>query len=157
MITESRIRALEDRVEELEQNFLQAQRNQVPITNKTDTNSDLINVLDKKVDTAVEEMFPAWNPDGYDYFAGEKVKYNGLIYRCIQNHKSQADWAPDTAVSLWVETSDPAIEWPEWKQPAGAHDAYNKGDKVSHLDKHWVSDIDANVYEPSVYGWTEAE
>ena len=120
------------------------------------TDSDIAGVR-KNVSDLDGEMFPAWNPDGYDYFAGEKVKYNGLIYRCIQNHKSQADWKPDTAVSLWVEVPDPAIEWPEWKQPAGAHDAYNKGDKVSHLDKHWISDIDANVYEPSVYGWTEAD
>lgn len=36
-----------------------------------------------------------------------------------------------------------------------AHDAYGKGDKVSHNGKHWQSDIDANVYEPGVYGWSE--
>lgn len=30
-----------------------------------------------------------------------------------------------------------------------------KGDKVSHNGKHWQSDIDANVYEPGVYGWSE--
>lgn len=29
------------------------------------------------------------------------------------------------------------------------------GDKVSHLEKHWVSTMDYNVYEPSVYGWNE--
>lgn len=120
------------------------------------TDADIAGVR-QNVSNLNSEIFPEWNPDGYDYFAGERVSYEGNLYRCIQNHKSQADWAPDTAVSLWVEVSDPAIEWPEWKQPAGAHDAYNKGDKVSHLDKHWISDIDANVYEPSVYGWTEAE
>ena len=101
------------------------------------------------------EMFPTWDSNGYDYFAGERVTYNGEYYRCIQNHKSQADWTPDTAVSLWVKIADPSEEFPEWVQPTGAHDAYNKGDKVSHNDKHWISDIDANVYEPSVYGWTE--
>lgn len=30
------------------------------------------------------------------------------------------------------------------------------GDKVSHNDKHWISDVDSNVWEPGVYGWTEA-
>jgi hypothetical protein len=29
------------------------------------------------------------------------------------------------------------------------------GDKVSHNEKHWISDVDANVWEPGVYGWTE--
>jgi hypothetical protein len=28
--------------------------------------------------------------------------------------------------------------------------------KVSHNDKHWVSDYDNNVWEPGVFGWTEA-
>lgn len=103
-----------------------------------------------------EAIYPSWNPDGYSYFAGEKVSYNEAYYRCIQAHTSQSDWTPDAAVSLWVSISDPAEEWPEWKQPSGAHDAYNKGDKVNHNDKHWTSDVDANVYEPGVYGWTEA-
>ena len=50
----------------------------------------------------------------------------------------------------------PAEEWPEWSQPLGAHDAYSKGAKVSHNGKHWISDLDANVWEPGQYGWTEA-
>lgn len=104
-----------------------------------------------------DNIFPEWDPRGYPYFAGERVTYEGTYYRCIQNHTSQSDWAPDVAVSLWVATADPSEEYPEWKQPTGAHDAYNKGDKVSHLEKHWISDIDANVYEPGVYGWSEVE
>ncbi len=122
------------------------------------TNADIagarqsISNLDTKVN---DTLMPEWDPNGYEYFPAERVTYNGEYYRCIQNHKSQADWTPDTAVSLWVNIADPAEEFPEWKQPSGAHDAYNKGDKVTHLEKHWISDIDANVYEPSVYGWTE--
>lgn len=118
------------------------------------TDADIAGVR-KNINDLNSEMFPEWNPDGYDYYAGERVKYNGLLYRCIQSHKSQSDWAPDVAVALWVEMSDPAEEWPEWKQPTGGHDAYAKGDKVSHNDKHWISDIDANVWEPGVSGWTE--
>ena len=38
----------------------------------------------------------------------------------------------------------------------GAHDAYSAGAKVSHGEKHWISDQDGNVWEPGVYGWTEA-
>lgn len=44
---------------------------------------------------------------------------------------------------------------PEWVQPTGATDAYNKGNRVKHAGKVWASLVDANVWEPGVYGWTE--
>ena len=37
---------------------------------------------------------------------------------------------------------------------AGAHDAYNIGDKVTYKGKHYVCDINGNVYAPDVIGWT---
>lgn len=90
--------------------------------------------------------FPKWEVD-HIYFMDERIRYNDVLYKVLQQHKSQEDWTPDIAVSLYVRVS---IEgWPEWVQPTGAHDAYNIGDKVSHNEKHWVSLIDANVYEPS--------
>lgn len=103
------------------------------------------------------ELFPMWSGDSVPYSKDERVQYQVKLYKCLQAHTSQEDWTPDVAVSLWVEVSDPSVEWPDWKQPTGAHDAYNAGDKVSHNDKHWISDVDANVWEPGVYGWTEAE
>lgn len=123
-------------------------------SNKFYTDADISGIR-QNVGEIQKEVYPEWNPKSFPYFAGERVSYDGSYYRCIQNHTSQADWTPDTAVSLWVSISDPSEEYPEWKQPAGAHDAYNRGDKVSHNDKHWISDIDANVYEPGVYGWNE--
>ena len=155
-ITESRIKAIEDRLDELTQNFLQTQRNQVPITQKTDNNTNQIVALDNSMNDLRSEIFPLWSADGVDYLAAEKVTYENNLYKCIQSHKSQADWTPDKAVSLWVAISDPSIEWPEWKQPVGAQDAYAKGDKVSHNEKHWISDVDNNVWEPGVYGWIES-
>lgn len=100
------------------------------------------------------ELFPMWSIKAYE--TGDRVQYNGLLYKCLQSHTAQADWTPDTAVSLWVRVDDPSIEYPEWRQPQGSHDAYQKGDKVSHNEKHWISDVDANIWEPGVYGWTEA-
>lgn len=44
---------------------------------------------------------------------------------------------------------------PIWTQPLGATDAYMKGDTVSYDGKIWVSDVDNNVWQPGVYGWTE--
>ena len=102
----------------------------------------------------VPYMFPQWKI--MEYSTGDRVQYNGLLYKCLQSHTAQADWTPDTAVSLWVKVDDPAIEWPEWRQPTGATDAYRVGAKVSHNEKHWISDVDSNVWEPGVYGWSEA-
>lgn len=90
--------------------------------------------------------FPKWEV-GREYVQGDRIRYEDVLYKVLQNHTSQADWAPDTAVSLYVRVS--IEEWPEWVQPTGAHDAYNTGDKVSHNEKHWESLIDANVYEPT--------
>lgn len=100
------------------------------------------------------ELFPMWTLK--DYQTGDRVQYQSTLYKCLQAHTAQADWTPDTAVSLWVRVDDPSIEFPEWRQPQGSHDAYAKGAKVSHNEKHWISDVDANIWEPGVYGWTEA-
>ena len=104
------------------------------------------------------ELFPSWKTDT-DYILDNRVKYNGELYKMIQpTHHSQDDWTPDVAVSIWVKVDDPSIEWPEWKQPAGAHDAYKNGAKVSHNGKHWINTYgDGNSWEPGVYGWDLVE
>ena len=101
---------------------------------------------------SVTILFAGWETDT-DYAIGDRRQYDGLLYRCIQAHTSQAGWEPPNVPALWIRTwTDP---WPEWIQPTGAHDAYPMGAHVSHNGKHWESEIDANVYEPGVYGWTE--
>ena len=100
------------------------------------------------------ELFPKWKTDE-TYLIGERVRFEDILYKCLLNHTAQETWTPPTSPSLWVRVDDPGEEWPEWRQPMGSTDAYEKGAKVSHNEKHWISDIDANVYEPGVYGWTE--
>ena len=100
------------------------------------------------------DLFAAWAYP-ITYKTGNIRKYGSQLYRCLQDHTSQADWTPDAASSLWKATADPAEEWPAWSQPQGAHDAYAKGAKVLHSGKRWTSDVDNNVWEPGVYGWTE--
>ena len=110
----------------------------------------VITLNDETALTGVE-LFPMW---GIREFAvGERVQYNGILYKCIQAHTAQADWTPDATPAMWVVVS--IEEWPEWVQPAGAHDAYVTGTKVTHNGKKWVSSYDANVWEPGVYGWEE--
>lgn len=112
-----------------------------------------VNLTDEEALTGIE-LFPKWNASA-SYQTGDRVRYEDTLYKCLQTHTAQADWKPSEAVSLWVRVDDPSIEFPAWIQPVGAQDAYPKGAKVSHLEKHWISDVDSNVWEPSVYGWTE--
>ena len=100
------------------------------------------------------ELFPQWVVE-HAYVVGERLQYNGVLYRVAQAHTSQADWTPDITPALFVVVS--LDEWPEFVQPTGVHDAYNKGDKVTFNGKHYISLIDANVYSPAAYpaGWQE--
>ena len=90
--------------------------------------------------------FPKWEV-GKEYVKDERIRYENVLYKVLQSHTSQADWTPDVAVSLYVRVS--IEEWPEWVQPQGSHDAYMKNDKCSHNEKHWISLVDSNVWEPS--------
>ena len=97
-------------------------------------------------------LYPYWK-EGITVAKDARYQYNGELYRVVQAHTTQSDWQPDVTPALWVKVS--LDEWPEWVQPTGAHDAYAKGDKVTHSSKKWTSDVDANTWEPGVYGWTE--
>lgn len=108
--------------------------------------------------TALEGMrlFPAW-ADGVHYVVGERVYYDEALYRVLQEHDSTPEWTPDVAVSLFAKVliPDPG-DIPEWEQPTSTN-AYMTGDKVRHNGLIWISDIDNNVWEPGVYGWTEVD
>ena len=100
------------------------------------------------------ELFPAWEPDTrYERFV--RVRYGGKLYRCEQTHTSQAIYPPDIIPALWTEVAKPG-EIPVWRQPTGAQDAYMTGDKVHYPDKDgpvYISMMDNNIWEPTVYGW----
>lgn len=101
------------------------------------------------------ELFPRWNENGILYAVGDRVLYNGTLYKCLQAHTSQATWTPTDAPSLWTKVLIPDPEViPDWEQPDSTN-PYMKGDKVTHNGKTWQSDIDNNVWEPGVYGWSE--
>lgn len=97
------------------------------------------------------ELIAPWKIEEY-VNAGERRRFNGVLYRCVQAHTTQADWTPDITPALWVAVS--IEEYPEWVQPTGAHDAYNIGDKVTYNGNHYVCAVNGNVYAPDVNGWT---
>lgn len=104
------------------------------------------------------ELFPAWVTDTA-YALDERIRYGEKLYRCVQAHTSQSDWTPDATPALWTEVALPG-EIPVWRQPTGAQDAYNIGDRVwfpDRGDKVYESTINANVFSPVEYpaGWME--
>lgn len=96
-------------------------------------------------------LFVEWDGNGVFYKKDTRLRYNNKLFKVLQDHTSQSNWTPDTAVSLYVEVANPAIEYPDFKKPTGAHDAYSKGDKVTYKDEKYISKIDGNVYAPDEY------
>lgn len=101
-------------------------------------------------------LFPKWDGNGVSYEAGLKLNYNGTVYKVLQAHISQPDWTPAAAPSLFAKVLTDPDEILPWEQPDSTN-PYAKGDKVTHNDHIWVSDLDGNVWEPGVYGWTRTD
>lgn len=114
----------------------------------------LAETLDDESALKSVELFPVWKEDAV-YEVDDRVRYEGILYKCLIAHTAQSDWSPQDAVSLWARVLIPDPEViPDWVQPESTN-PYMMGDKVRHNGKVWISDIDYNVYEPGVYGWSE--
>lgn len=111
-----------------------------------------IDTMSEKLDDGdavnMSVLFPTWSGQGVSYYTGDRIQYQGQLFRCLQNHTSQPDWIPGIAVSLFVEISNQLEEWPEWRQPTGAHDAYDVGAKVAYNGDRYVSKISGNTAVP---------
>lgn len=115
---------------------------------------EIMSSLDDDAAANLATLYDEWQPD-IDVTAGQRLQYGGKLYKVIQAHHTQEDWTPDKVPALFVEVAKPG-EIPVWKQPTGAHDAYNKGDRVHYptaADPVYECDTNANVYAPDVYGW----
>lgn len=99
-------------------------------------------------------VYPEWK-EGVSYKKDERVLFEGVLYRVLMDHNSQFDWAPNVTPSLFAKVLIPDEDIiPAWEQPDSTN-PYKAGDKVTHNGKTWQSDVDNNVWEPGVYGWTE--
>lgn len=101
----------------------------------------------------IPAVYDPWQA-GKAYSEGEFLTYgvNGVgdpqLYKVAQAHTSQADWTPDTAVSLYTPIGLDDAGYPVWSQPAGAHDAYSTGDIVNYNGTLYESQIDGNTTVP---------
>lgn len=55
---------------------------------------------DKEAET-VTALFPEWQVGVLYKTIGERLQYNGKLYKVKQTHTSQADWAPDITPALY--------------------------------------------------------
>ena len=114
--------------------------------------------LPDKQAAQVGALFPEWTPDTA-YTAGERISDGeGNLYKVVQDHVSQAGWPMDQIPALYTPlgvTAEEPDAVPEWRQPTGAQDAYQTGDRVTYQGKPYESTMDGNVWAPDVQGWVE--
>lgn len=94
------------------------------------------------------------NPDDSYAPLADRVKAIEEWERTIEERlsKLESDSSADPG-----DPEEPADEWPEYKQPTGAHDAYHVGDKITYNGKHYTCVLDGCVWPPDTYsqGWQE--
>ncbi len=113
----------------------------------------------------VPNLYPEWkigivyDPDGVE--GPNRFTYNGILYKALTKHTSQADWIPGSVPAVYAEVlpGQDGTAIGEWKQPIGDTNPYKLGDKVTYNGKTWeCTGVDGNgynVWEPGVYGWVE--
>lgn len=58
--------------------------------------------VDPEPEPEPEPTIPEWQ-SGVAYVVGEVVDYQGVKYRIVQPHTSQADWTPDAVPALYAQ------------------------------------------------------
>ena len=102
------------------------------------------------------QLFPKWEPN-IAYKKDDKIRYENILYRCLQSHDSQESWTPSAAASLWAKVLIPDSNTiPDWEQPNSTN-GYQIGDKVMFEGKTYESLINNNIWSPAAYpaGWRE--
>ena len=82
----------------------------------------------------VKGLYQEYDPDGKSYKTGDRAVQENILYRCLQDHVSQPDWAPGLAPSLWVAlesgehagTLEDPIPVPDTVATAGMEYEYGK-------------------------------
>jgi chitodextrinase len=112
----------------------------------------LRNLATDEMSAAVPNLYPTWKAN-VEYKTGDRVLYDGVLYKVLIDHTSQEVWTPITASGLFAKVLIPNENIiPEWEQPESTN-PYMAGDKVTYNGSTWVSTINNNVWQPGVYGW----
>ena len=106
---------------------------------------------------SLQILYKQWNRQvGKELQVGEYVNHNDVLYKVLQQHTVQDNWAPDVSPSLFAKvlvdpTGDTVLDW---EQPDSTN-GYMVGDKVKFEGHIYESLIDNNVWSPTAYpaGW----
>ena len=119
-----------------------------------------VNAFVKLRELATDEMaletpnlYPTWKVDE-NYKAGDRVLYEGVLYKVLQDHSTQETWIPADAPSLFAKVLIIGDEIPAWEQPDSTN-PYMMDDKVTYDGKTYISTVNNNVWKPTEYGWDE--
>ncbi len=100
------------------------------------------------------ENYPRWRqPLGSEdaYKIDDRVTWETKDWKSKVNANV---WEPGaTGVTQWDDLTGGGGGYPAWVQPTGAQDDYDLGARVSHNGQNWESTVNANVWEPGVFGW----
>ena len=116
-------------------------------------------VTDDTEALSLQVLYKQWNRQiGKTLQVGEYINHNDVLYKVLQQHVAQDNWAPDVSPSLFAKVLvDPTGETVlDWEQPDSTN-PYMKGDKVKYNGVIYESEVDNNVWEPGVYGWVVVE
>lgn len=110
---------------------------------------------------SLQILYKQWNKQvGKELQVGEYVNHNNVLYKVLQQHTVQDNWAPDVSPSLFAKvlvdpTGDTVLDW---EQPDSTN-GYMVGDKVKFEGHIYESLIDNNVWSPIAYpaGWELVE
>lgn len=110
---------------------------------------------------AVKAIYPVYNPNGVQYPVDYKVLQDDVLYKCLQEHISQENWAPGIAPSIWVAvetgehagTQEDPIPVPETVTTAGMEyekgKYYSEGESVYLMDRQGMDEGDkVTLYFP---------
>lgn len=78
----------------------------------------LVNLRTSATDTQATEapaVYPSWKSESVNYKIGDRVLYNEVLYKVLQDHISQETWTPEDAPSLFAQVLIPDENViPEW-------------------------------------------
>lgn len=104
------------------------------------------------------EIFLPWR-EKMQCTTGMLLQYEGLLYKVLEDHTSQADWLPNKTPALYKVIGINENGIPEYSRPVSSEDTYMIGDEMMFKDVHYRSKIDYNVWTPEEYpdGWEVVE
>lgn len=91
-------------------------------------------------------------------YAGLQEQIDGLYGRMSNMEQAITDLvARITVLEGGTVTPSEPVEYPDFVQPTGAHDAYQAGDKITFAGKQYICQMDGCVWSPEVYpaAWCE--